>query len=80
MTGLKTRKYGDASVPVPATHCHPWLFDATSPSISRSRKCRAPTGHHTCRSLVRKEAVIIRTRLCIQPVAQSWRMPASTMG
>ena len=26
------RKYGDASVPVPATHCQPWLLEAMSPS------------------------------------------------
>ena len=25
-------------------------------------------------------ATIIRTRLCIQPVVQSWRRPASTIG
>ena len=67
-------------MPVPATHCQPWLLEATSPSTSRSRKCRAPTGHHTCRSLVRKQAVIIRTRLCIQPSCSSWRIPASTIG
>ena len=32
------------------------------------------------RSFTRKLAVIMRTRLCIQPVATSWRMPASTIG
>ena len=30
--------------------------------------------------LVKKEATIMRTRLCINPVAFSSRMPASTMG
>ena len=29
---------------------------------------------------MRKEAVIIRTRLCIQPVSRSCRIPASTIG
>ena len=43
-------------------------------------KCRAPCCHSRCRSLTRKLATIIRTRLCIQPVARSWRMPASTIG
>ncbi len=45
-----------------------------------ARKWRAPCGHQMCRSLTRKLAVIIRTRLCIHPSASSWRMPASTMG
>ena len=43
-------------------------------------KCRAPCCHSRCRSLTRKLATIIRTRLCIQPVARSCRMPASTIG
>jgi len=30
--------------------------------------------------LIRKEAAIIRTRLCIQPVAHSSLIPASTIG
>ena len=30
--------------------------------------------------LVNQEATTIRTRLCIQPSCQSWRMPASTSG
>ena len=66
-TGLKTRKYGAASVPDPATHCQPWLLLARSPSTSQRRKCRAPCCHSTWRSLTRKLATIIRTRLCIQP-------------
>ncbi len=43
-------------------------------------KCRAPSCHATCRSFTRKLATIMRTRLCIQPSASSWRMPASTTG
>ena len=30
--------------------------------------------------LVNQEATTIRTRLCMRPVCQSWRMPASTSG
>ena len=43
-------------------------------------KNRAPRVQSTWRSLTRKLAVIIRTRLCIQPSATSCRMPASTIG
>ena len=43
-------------------------------------KNRAPRVQSTWRSLTRKLAVIIRTRLCIQPSATSWRIPASTIG
>ena len=32
------------------------------------------------RFFTRNEAVSMRTRLCIHPVARSWRMPASTIG
>ena len=78
--GLNTRKYGAASVPVPAVHCQPWLFDARSPSTRWPRKWRAPHHHGRWRSLTRKLAVTIRTRLCIQPMPSSWRMPASTSG
>jgi hypothetical protein len=63
--GLKTRKYGAASVPEPATHCQFCWFEARSPSASHSMKCRAPCGHQTCRSLTRKLAQIIRTRFCM---------------
>ena len=31
-------------------------------------------------AVARKLAVIMRTRLCIQPVCHSWRIPASTTG
>ena len=40
---------------------------------------RAPHCQGRCRSLTRKLAAIMRTRLCIQPVAASCRIPASTM-
>ena len=43
-------------------------------------KNRAPRNQSTWRSLTRKLAVIMRTRLCIQPSATSWRIPASTIG
>lgn len=32
------------------------------------------------RSLVKYMAVIIRARLCIQPILFAWRIPASTIG
>ena len=66
--------------PQPLPDCQPCELEARSPSASSAMKCRAPCGHHTCRSLTRKLAVTIRTRLCIQPVAASWRIPASTNG
>ena len=74
-TGLNTRKYGAASVPQPAVHCQPCWLDARSPSTSQCMKCRAPCCHSMCRSLTRKLATIIRTRLCIQPSPRSCRMP-----
>ncbi|NBN97240.1 MAG: hypothetical protein EBV41_06395 [Actinobacteria bacterium] len=67
--GLNTRKYGAASVPVPAVHCQPWLFEAMSPSTKCFMKNFAPHCHGRCRSLTRKLATIMRTRLCIHPVA-----------
>ena len=41
---------------------------------------RRPRRQSRPRCLVRKDAVISRARLCIQPSARSWRMPASTIG
>ena len=79
-TGLKTRKYGAGSVPVPAVHCQPCWFDATSPSTRCCMNHRAPRVQSTWRSFTRKLATIMRTRLCIQPSACSWRIPASTIG
>ena len=73
--GLKTRKYGAASVPQPAVHCQPCWLEARSPSTSHCMKCRAPCCHSRCRSLTRKLATIIRTRLCIQPVAPQLAHP-----
>ena len=43
-------------------------------------KCRAPRHQGRCRSLTRKLATIMRTRLCIQAFSRSWRIPASTIG
>ena len=43
-------------------------------------KCASPTRQSTPRCFVRNEATIIRARLCIQPVARSWRIAASTIG
>ena len=80
VVGLNTRKYGAASVPVPAAHCQPWLFDARSPSTRWRMKWRAPHCHGRWRSLTRKLATSMRTRLCIHPVASSWRIPASMIG
>ena len=41
---------------------------------------RSPRRQSISRSLVRNEAAIIRTRLCMKPVAASSRMPASRSG
>ena len=41
---------------------------------------RSPARQSMCRSLARKLAATIRARLCIQPVAASCRIPASTKG
>ena len=43
-------------------------------------KWRSPSRQSCWRSLVRNEPTIIRARLCIQPVAASWRIAASTTG
>jgi len=43
-------------------------------------KCAAPCRQSACRSLVRKDATIIRARLCMNPSDASCRMPASTTG
>ena len=51
-----------------------------SPSLSQWRKYRSPRRQSISRSLTRNDAAIIRTRLCIQPVERSSRMPASTIG
>ena len=77
---MNTRKYGAASVPVPAHHCQPCWLLATSASTNCSKNHFAPHCHGRCRSLTRNEAAIIRTRLCMKPVALSWRIPASTIG
>ena len=63
------------------------------PPIASSRRCWRDRHRPACprtkprpscqsisRCLIRNEATIMRTRLCIQPVSQSWRMPASTIG
>ena len=78
--GLKIRKKGAASAPDPATHCQlPTLF-ARSASTRVFQNQASPRRQSIRRSLTRKEATIIRARLCIQPIDQSWRMPASTTG
>ena len=77
---VEHRKNGAASVPVPATHCHPCWFEARSPSARCCMKCRAPRCQGRCRSLTRKLATIMRTRLCIHAIESSCRMPASTIG
>src|ERR1700690_1647053 len=78
--GLNTRKYGAASAPQPAVHCQPSEFCARSASTSVSQNQRAPSVHGSSKSFTRNDATIIRTRLCIQPVAHNSRIPASTMG
>ena len=71
---------GAASAPHPAVHCHPRVLLARSASTSVSQNQRAPSCQGISRFLVSRDATIMRTRLCIQPVCQSSRMPASTMG
>ena len=53
---------------------------ATSPSTRWRMNCASPTRQSISRSLVRNDAAIMRARLCIQPVAASWRIAASTIG
>ncbi|KGD34876.1 deoxyribodipyrimidine photo-lyase type I domain protein [Burkholderia pseudomallei] len=77
---MKIRKYGAASAPQPATHCQFAAFDAASASTSVSQNHASPARQSISKCLTRNEAHTIRTRLCIQPVAQSSRMPASTNG
>lgn len=79
-TGLKIRKYGAASAPLPDTHCHPAGLLASSASTSVSQNHASPSRQSISKCLVRNDAVTMRTRLCIQPVCQSSRMPASTSG
>ena len=43
-------------------------------------KWASPRRQSIRRSLARKLAAIIRARLCIQPLAASWRIAASTTG
>ena len=43
-------------------------------------KWASPSRQSISRFLVRYEATAIRTRLCIQPSASSWRIPASIQG
>ena len=62
---MGARQGGDASAPLPATHCQPPLLLARSASTSVSQNHLAPVCQGINRCLVRKEAVIIRTRLCM---------------
>ena len=78
--GFWMRKYGAASAPVPALHCQPPLLLAISPSTSLRMKNASPSRQWIRRSLVRNMDVIMRSRLCMKPSAESWRIPASTMG
>ena len=71
---------GAASAPLPAHHCHPALLLAKSASTRQSQNHCIPWRQCSRRFLTKKEATIIRTRLCIEPVCQSSRMPASTIG
>jgi len=58
-------------MPLLALHCQPPLLAARSPSTRRSMKARSPQRQSMIRSLTRKEATIMRQRLCIQPLALS---------
>ena len=66
-------------MPVDAHHCQPPLFAARSPSIRCCINQLSPSRQSISKFLHRNIAVIILTRLCIQPVASICRMPASTM-
>ena len=43
-------------------------------------KAASPQRQSQIRSFTRKEATIMRQRLCIQPLSFSWRMAASMIG
>lgn len=74
------RKYGCGSTPVEALKPHPPLLEAKSPSIKFSMKYRSPMRQSIRRSLARKQAVVMRARLCMKPVWLSCRIAASTKG
>ena len=78
LSGLKIRKYEAESTPHPATHCQLKGLLAGSASTRVSQNHASPTRQSQSMCFVRKEAVTIRTRLCIKPVSQSSRIPAST--
>ena len=67
-------------MPLPAIHCHEAPLFAGSASTSVSMKKANPSCHGWSRCFTSSEEAIIRTRLCIQPIRQSWRIPASTIG
>ena len=67
-SGLKMRNHGAASGLVPATHCQFSALLARSASTSVSQNQRSPCCQSCSRFFTRNEAVIMRTRLCIQPV------------
>lgn len=77
---IKNPKIGSCIGTASPAHCHPRVLEARSASTSVSQNQRAPSFHEIRRSFTRKLATIIRTRLCIHPVCQSCRMPASTIG
>ncbi|CAN5701114.1 hypothetical protein BH24ACT15_BH24ACT15_02460 [soil metagenome] len=77
--GLKIRKNGWASVPVPAAHCQPPLLLAMSPSTRWRRKCASPWRQSLSRSLHKNEATIMRARLCIHPCVSSWPDPTGSI-
>ena len=74
------KEYGAGSTPTDETHCQLPLFWAGSPSSSRRSNHASPRRQSRWRSLTRKLATSIRTRLCMKPSATSWCIPASTIG
>ena len=63
--GLNTRKYGCGSTPVDEEKPHPPLLDAKSPSMRCVMKYCSPRRQSRRRCFARKEAVIMRRRLCM---------------
>ena len=56
------------------------VLDNQTATINVGDEIPVPARQSISRSLIRNEAAIMRTRLCIQPVVQSSRRPASTIG
>jgi len=67
--GLRDGVEDAESAPQPVVHCQLKVLAARSASTSVFQNQRAPRCQCSIRSLVRNDAMIMRTRLCIQPVS-----------